>query len=362
MFDEKVILKAVERLANRFRVIEEEYLEFISEDLKNVSKYNLNRIKIMKKMRQNIDKIQKKIMKETNITLKDFEKILLNVAEEQYLSSSHLYKNPQKPFVKNLMLKRLIYSQLELTANTLLNIAKTTSKTLGYSAILDTSITKIALGTDSYNSELNKIIKEYASKGIQFIEYESGYKRRLDSSVRQNLITGIKNINQETAKQIGEEFGADGYEVSVHNNPRPSHVDIQGKQYSLKGSKKIKGIVYPNYSVAESRLNEFNCYHFSFPIILGVSEPSYSKQELTKQKKQDIEEVEYDGLKKTRYEWSQVQRQLESDMRTQKNIKIMSKKSDNKELFDISNQKLNYLKKKYSKLAQSVQIEPKKGY
>ena len=64
----------------------------------------------------------------------------------------------------------------------------------------------------------------------------------------------------------------------------------------------------------------WNCRHFAFPIILGVSEPANSKELLENYRRTSREKITIDGVTKTRYEWTQQQRKLETAVRRQKDI------------------------------------------
>lgn len=99
------------------------------------------------------------------------------------------------------------------------------------------------------------------------------YTRRIDSAARQNVLDGISYIAQETAKSNGEKFGADGYEISAHATCAPDHLPYQGKQYTKAQFDKLQaGLKRP--------IGQWNCRHLIYPIILGVSAPAYSDEEL----------------------------------------------------------------------------------
>ena len=57
--------------------------------------------------------------------------------------------------------------------------------------------------------------------GLQMVDYATGYHRRMDSAVRMNVMEGVRTLNQTLLNQFGEEFGADGVEVSHHKNSAP---------------------------------------------------------------------------------------------------------------------------------------------
>jgi len=101
-----------------------------------------------------------------------------------------------------------------------------------YHDLIDQAITEVATGQKSYNSAFRQALKQTADSGIRVLDYESGYSRRLDSAMRQNVIDGVKEIAHEIARQTGEEFGADGVEIDAHNLCAPDHLPFQGRQFS----------------------------------------------------------------------------------------------------------------------------------
>ena len=71
----------------------------------------------------------------------------------------------------------------------------------------------------------------------------------------------------------------------------------------------------------------WNCRHHWFPILLGISQPTYSPEELEAFKQNSREEITIDGRTKTRYEWTQEQRRIETAIRQQKDIAVAAKAS-----------------------------------
>ena len=81
---------------------------------------------------------------------------------------------------------------------------------------------------------------------------------------------------------IGKELGCDGIEIDWHTNPRPSHEFMQGKQFALGKGRTVNGEHFPSADEALERLGDYGCLHFKKPIICGISEPRYSKEELAR--------------------------------------------------------------------------------
>ena len=104
----------------------------------------------------------------------------------------------------------------------------------GYKEALDKAITSIRLGDNSYSYEMRRILQQYADSGIRVADWQSGYFQRLDTTVRRNIMDGLRQLKNEEQKLLGDEFGADGYEISAHVNPAPDHADIQGSHSTVK--------------------------------------------------------------------------------------------------------------------------------
>ena len=75
---------------------------------------------------------------------------------------------------------------------------------------------------------------------------------------------------------------------------------------------------YEDGAEALKALNDYGCLHFKTDVILGVSPPRYSEEKLEQIHKKTTELIEYDGRKKTLYEWKQTQRAFERNVRTER--------------------------------------------
>ena len=122
---------------------------------------------------------------------------------------------------------------------------------------------------------------------------------------------GLGLMQEQISQQNHDDMGADGWEISAHAASAPDHEPIQGKQYSDKEYTAL------NNSLIR-RIGTLNCGHAAYPIILGVSEPQYSEEELEELRQQNEEGITFEGKHYTMYEATQSQRRLERAMRSQK--------------------------------------------
>lgn len=172
--------------------------------------------------------------------------------------------------------------------------------------------------------------------------------------MRQNVLWGIKQCNQGVADLVGGQFGANGYEISYHSNPRPSHADMGGRQYAAGRGRTVNGVYYPPFSSVEGLLGDYNCYHFKFSILLGISEPAYSKKQLAALKARDAEKIEFEGKTYTRYEATQMQRQLEAAARHAKDRQIIAKAAGDDTLMRTEQARINSITPKYAQFSKAA--------
>ena len=142
-----------------------------------------------------------------------------------------------------------------------------------------------------------------------------------------------------------KETGADGIEVSHHKNPAPDHADtIDGKQFSKEEFERV------NESL-DRHVGELNCYHFIYPIVLGISEPVFSKEELEADKKTNEKGFDFEGKHYTNYEGTQLQRQLETKIRQYKDRQIGAKSINDADEINKCQEKIRQLSQKYKELS-----------
>ncbi len=117
---------------------------------------------------------------------------------------------------------------------------------------------------------------------------------------------------------------------------------------------------YPSFEKeAEPLLNEYGCLHFKFSILLGISRPTYSNEQLEQMKAEDKQTFEFEGKEYTRYEASQLQRKIETAVRHEKDLANMAKASGNDDLRREAQYKINLLTSKYAQLSKASGLPTK---
>lgn len=382
MLSQEVEEQLAERLVSRIEDINAEILKKIGEDIKYISKLSPSQayqISQIFKYGGSYEEIAKELAKVSGKNVQDIYKIFDEVAKsnKQFAKDFYKFRGIQYvPYSQDIALQQQVKSIATLTAGTYLNIANTSAIGLiqdgqfkqlqqAYQEIIDKAIISVIEGKKDFYSSMRSTLKELGSNGL--VQYESGRTRRLDSAVRMNMLDGIRQLNNETSKRFGQEYDADGIEISVHGNPAPDHADIQGRQFSneeydkLEAGEIAKDVKGHKYDGADKRhISEYNCRHTIFPIVIGVSKPEYTEEQLKKIEEDNLKGFEYNGKHYTNYEGTQLQRRLELEVRKQKDTQILARASGDKELAQQSEIKIRQLTYRYNELCNISGLLPKR--
>ena len=380
MIDERLIDKLTERLVNRIEEANTYALEKIGESIKQIGALSPSKAQQLAQILKyggNVDKIVDKLAEVTELNVKDIYEIFEEVAKSDYQFAKQFYDYKDVkyiPYEQNIALQNQVKALAKITADEYINFSRTlafaknvdgkivyTELSKAYQETIDRAVLSVAQGKETFDSEMYRTIKELGASGIKTIDYASGRSVRLDSSVRQHLKGALRNLHNETQAVFGKEFGSDGVEISVHINPAPDHAEVQGRQFSKEEFAKFQndqeavdynGVVFPPEHEGRDRrsISEHNCYHYTFDIVLGVSKPNYSEEDLKKILDDNNKGFELDGEHYTNYEGTQMQRRLETRIREQKDMQIIARASDNKELIMESQRKITQLTRKYKEL------------
>lgn len=266
-------------------------------------------------------------------------------------------KGAAVPLEENAQLQKLISAQIAETAGKCENLTNTMgfadhdflgrvyylSMTDMYRREMDSAHMKVVTGATDYMTAIRQACNKLAASGVRTIDYESGRSDRIEVAARRAILTSVAHVTHRISEQNGEELGADGWEMSAHSGSRPSHAVYQGRQYTQEQYERI----------IKPLISEPNCRHDVFPIILGVSEPVYTEEEL-----QNIDQppFTYEGRTYTAYEASQQMRKMERAMRKQKDRCIVADAAGDEEAFATASIRLNrqkYIYEDFCKAADS---------
>ena len=343
------------RIADRFEKVNIFYLSKMAEQIKDIGKLNksnMHRLEQMAKMGNNIEEINLYLSKQSGLALQDIYRLYDKSAGEIYKDVAYLYKHrgiTQPAFSKNIAIQNYISSVRNLTAGTFANMANTTSISKNYKDAIDLAIDTVATGMDGYQDVLERIVLDKATQGAR-VKYSSGRTRRLDSAARMNILEGVRQVNFGVRLEAGRQYGADGVEIDAHGLCAEDHLPYQGKQYSLEKFEKINGGLKRQFGTC-------NCQHHISYIILGISPPTYSQEELDKIRDYTTKKITIGKKEVTRYEASQLMRQAETNMRYKQDEIIALKKAGFN--LDKKEEQLRQLKKQYYYISKRSELKPR---
>lgn len=202
-----------------------------------------------------------------------------------------------------------------------------------YQWALDSAALQIQTGAISYNQAIKPAVQQLAESGIKTVNYESGHVDQIDVAVRRAVMTGVNQICDQYTNQSAEYLQTRYFEISAHSgardkpghSPWSSHKDWQGKVYyqSENGEPDPLGLYddlvsTTGYGYVDG-LTGANCRHHKYPFIPGVSERTYTDDQL-----KHIDDglgCELQGKKYSAYEATQMQRRTERTIRKLKRKK-----------------------------------------
>ena len=354
----------------------------VVKEIKNLTPSQAYQLEQMIKYGARYDTIVERLSEITGINTKELDKIFEYYAKKDYQFAEKFYRYRNINYVPFNDFRELVTQTraiANITKGTYMNLTNTSAigftikdafgKTKfynisqAYQYMIDQSLLAITQGRDTFDSQMYGLLKQFGD-GVKVIDYESGRTRRLDSAMRMNLRGGIRELHNETQKILGDDFGADGVEISVHESSAPDHADLQGRQFSYEEYEKLqnnlpatdyKGITYTH----EHRpISKYNCYHSVWSIVLGVSEPIYSNKELEEIKKRNDKGFVFEDKHYTMYGGMQLQRQIETAIRREKDKQILGVSAGNKDLVGDAQRKITQLTHKYNELCKVSGLEP----
>ena len=367
---------AIEKFVQRFEKFNTEVLEEFG---KTISKFDgltatqAHKIAQQLKNGRDIDKILNDLERISESSRKDIEDLLEITAKENIDFANTYYeakKMDKVSYEDSKQFQNLVKAVEKTTKGEFTNLSKTTALKLlkdngkplyldikkAYNEVIDRCVLAVATGQMDYQKAMYDTIKQLSSSGVKKVYYDNkgkqAYARRLDSSVRMNILDGVRQVNIGIQEQVGKEFGANGVEISAHGLCAPDHVNIQGRQYSKKEFKKLN-------STLTRPIGELNCTHFVFSIVLGISSPNYTKKQLEEFERESNSKVEYQGKTYTKYEATQVQRRLETAIRQQKDLQIIAKASGDKETIANAQKNITDLTREYKNFSEVAGLDTK---
>lgn len=361
-----------EELAELYRDLETTLLEEICSRLKLADQLNEVTVQDIRALRSHgisLEEIEKEIQNTARISQKKLKKLLDDVVarnQQYYREVIDLAGLTQPETLVSVEDTWAIYEQTKQTFRNLTrsmgflvdNGRMVLPPARAYQWALDRAEMEVMSGAISYNQAISGAVKQLADGGLRVVDYESGHRDHIDVAARRAVMTGVSQLCAKYTEQSAEYLGTPHFEVSAHNGARDTgvawqnHKAWQGRVYSTRTGDKYPSIYEVCGLGYVDGLEGANCRHRRYPFVDGVSERTYTDEQLAHI--DDHLGCEYEGRHYTAYEATQQQRRIERTVRAIKRRKVAQKAAGLAEDATATQSRINRLTKKYREFSKAA--------
>lgn len=287
----------------------------------NISETSNYQIEILQNAGMIYDDVIRRISQVTGYTEAEVRRMFEEAGVKTIENESVYYKAAGKGTItlnQSEAMQQILSANIEKTFGELSNLTMTTA-IKAQTLFIDTcnvAMMQVQTGAINYNRAVANAIKKAARASTEVL-YPTGHVDKLDVATRRAVLTGVNQTAAEINLQYAREGGCDYVETTAHSGARPSHAVWQGRVFCISGNDKN----YPPFSETGygtgPGLCGWNCRHNFHAYFPGISSPAYTKSML---KEYDAKSMEYNGVKYTEYEISQMQRAHERKIREYKRV------------------------------------------
>ena len=374
MLEGPTLEKAIRAILAHLGAVNTLYIKKVAAQIKKIGELNqssVNRLVAMSEMNADLGEITERLRLAIGASNQAIQRLYERALQETFTDphfSAYLAKNPGaiRPRAQQRIagFTRAVYQQ---TAGNLVNLSNTTAVTMrqAYVDAIDRSILATATGVSSYTETMRDTIRQLGSNGMQ-VTYASGYHRRLDTAIRQNIVDGVNQINKGASIMIGEaineQAGADIYdaiEISAHARSAPDHEPVQGRVFMKEQYDRmqagvsfvdIDGRSYPGF---RRPIGEWNCRHTPMTFSTKWSKRKWSDDQLQAFIDENQKGCTIDGKHKTLYEAMQMMRDIETQVRREKDTAVAAQAAGDEALRQTRQRNINALVTRYAAIAKA---------
>lgn len=394
MLTDRQIDRLIQPLIDRQTKITVNIIKIIAQRIKEIGELtpsDVYKLQRLFKSGADVRKINKMLSELAEVQEAAVKDIIKAVALDVYQDAKPYYDYSQVsfiPFEENVDLQRVVRSVSKVTEETFKNLSNSTAvgfmirdykspnllrfQSIGdtYTTVVDEAVQAVKSGVQDYNSAMRRTTKQLVESGVRRIVYEpkQGKVRteRIESAVRRNILDGVRDISQNVQYEVGKQFHSNGKEISVHIDSAPDHEPVQGHQFTdeeydkLQNDAPCQDVNGRKFPAMKRRIGIWNCRHFAWSIIIGVTKPNYTQEQLEKIIKDNHNFYTLpNGHKMSRYECSQHQRKLERQIRTAKEGVIIGKESGDMKLATQYQLETNKRMQEYQDFSNDCKLSPK---
>lgn len=351
-----------------FYDLENQLMEDIVRRIKNTGEITSTadyQIMQLKALGLSNDEITERIKNALNASDEYVKQLYDQVIQQEWADAKDLYLGMNHPYVQyadNAFIQNLVNGAFMQTSGEMVNMTGSLGFVVGgksvelskfYTDTMDSAISQIMGGGFDYNTVLKRAIKQMTNSGIRWINYESGWHNRITVAARRSVMTGLSQMTRGITEDTAKRLNTATFEVSAHAGARPDHAKWQGKVYTKKQLYEICGLG------TVTGLLGANCYHTYYPFIKGISKRAYTDEQL-KVWKEDTPKI-YKGKEYTQYQAQQRMRQMETNMRAQRQtINLLKLGGADKETIIEERIKYRIQMQQYKNIAKSFGLKEQK--
>lgn len=317
----------LDRFSNQLLAIIDEFSVAVVADIAkrivrmgNISESSRHQIEVLQNAGMVYEDVIRRISQVSGYTEAEVKRMFEEAAVENIKNESVYYKAAGKEIItlnQSRAMQLILAANITKTFGDLSNLTMTTAiKT--QALFVDTCnvvMMQVQTGAVSYNKAIADAIKKVARISTEVL-YPTGHVEKLDVATRRAALTGVNQTAAEINLQYAKEARCDYVETTAHAGARPSHAVWQGRVFCISGNDKEYPPFYESTGYGTGPgLCGWNCRHNFHAYFPGISSPAYTKSML---REYDSKNMEYNGVKYTEYEVSQMQRAHERKIREYK--------------------------------------------
>lgn len=359
----------LERVMQHFESVNEFFIQKVAAQIARIGELipsTMHIVEIMASMNEDIAAINARIAKAAELATADLYKLYNKALTDEYESPRFRRALEENPLPEEDRKRIENYTRYvaRQTAGTMQNLSNTTIQSEQYRQAVDKAIVATNTGGTDYKTMVRETVREIGHAGLQ-IQYPSGYHRRLDTAVRQNVIDGAKQITQHASRMVGEALEYDAIELSAHLASAPDHEPVQGRVFLLAEFDKMQaGEDFTDadgnhYTGFRRPIGEWNCMHLVRSFDTEYSKRRYTNEQLAKWAKDNADGCEINGKKYTLYEARQRMRQIETAIRHEKDAAIAAEAAGDEVLRQQCQQRIDRLYESYRQTAKASGFKPR---
>ena len=233
---DKELNKALDTIQSRFDEVNRLFIRKVAAQIAKIGELNqssINRLTVMAEVTSDVEEITLALMNAANMTKPEVMALYTQAMNDTYTDprfTRAFQAGLRVPPVQRIRMVNLTQGVAAQTMLALDNLSNTTAIAQPYRAAVDTAVLAVSSGLTSYTAATRDAIRQLGYNGLQ-VNYASGYHRRLDTAIRQNIIDATRQITQHCADAVGESLGYDAIELSAHMHSAPDHEPVQGRVF-----------------------------------------------------------------------------------------------------------------------------------